>query len=325
MELKFIDREKEIWKLGNVLSDPPNYILVVYGPKSSGKSTLMMRIARAFQNHDFVYYDLRARHPKQVVDVLATERPSLIKRIRRLLKRERLRDSIELKPSVMRAIRKGEEDPFKPLLPVIKWMKKPVLVLDEIQALQFGELSKEAISSVLNFLVTLTKRLHLAHAIIVTSDCLFVHEVMHLAALEEAAEFMFVGDLPKQSVEDWLEAEGLSKEERDRAFEMVGGRPYDLWVILQHWRTEKNLDVIDQMIQRKAERIKFLLSMLPEKDRRSYLKDLKEMLFLGKLKGVKPDFLNWVVKNEIAFFDPVTGNIFPISTTMRNALETLFQ
>ncbi|MBR9680068.1 MAG: AAA family ATPase [Candidatus Altiarchaeota archaeon] len=325
MDLKFIDREKEIWRLGNVLSDPPNYILVVYGPKSSGKSTLMMRIARAFQDNSFVYYDMRARHPKKIEDVLATERPGLVKRFRRMFRKKKFDDGIEIRRSEMKAIRKGEEDAFKPLLPVLRRMNKPALILDEIQALQFGELSKESISSVLNFLVTITKRLHLAHAIIVTSDCLFVHEVMHLAALEEAAEFMFIGDLPENAVKAWLENEGLGKEERNRIFEMVGGRPYDLWVVLQHWRNEKNLDILDQTVQRKAERIKFLLSMLPDKEKRRYLKDLKEMLYLGKLKGVRPDFLDWVIKNEIAFFDPVTGNIFPISTAMKNALESIFQ
>ena len=59
--MKFWDREKEIEDLKRYLQAEPNAILFVYGPKSSGKSTLLMRVAQEMKRDrvKFLWYDLR--------------------------------------------------------------------------------------------------------------------------------------------------------------------------------------------------------------------------------------------------------------------------
>ncbi len=43
LDVAFIDRENEMAELRNYLESRPNSILFLYGPKSSGKITLMSR------------------------------------------------------------------------------------------------------------------------------------------------------------------------------------------------------------------------------------------------------------------------------------------
>lgn len=59
--MRFYNREKELNYLKNYVQLEPNSILFVYGPKSSGKSTVMMRVIKELENSNivFFYYNLR--------------------------------------------------------------------------------------------------------------------------------------------------------------------------------------------------------------------------------------------------------------------------
>ncbi len=59
--MRFFDREKELNYLKTYVQLEPNSILFVYGPKSSGKSTVMRRVIKELENSNivFFYYNLR--------------------------------------------------------------------------------------------------------------------------------------------------------------------------------------------------------------------------------------------------------------------------
>ena len=61
--MKFYNREKELNYLKTYCQLEPNSILFVYGPKSSGKSTVMRRVIKELEDSNivFFYYNLR-RH-----------------------------------------------------------------------------------------------------------------------------------------------------------------------------------------------------------------------------------------------------------------------
>jgi len=44
--MKFYDREEDIRRMKTVLSGDPNLVYFVYGPINSGKTALLMKIAR---------------------------------------------------------------------------------------------------------------------------------------------------------------------------------------------------------------------------------------------------------------------------------------
>jgi len=321
--LKFVNRDAEIWQLKNLLESPPNSLLFVYGPKSSGKSTLMMKLSQMYPG-DVIYYDFRARSPAEIHRVLAIPRRSFGARLRDFF-RKRLQKSyvwggIELKESQLKQMARGKLDPFAPLIPRLKKFRRPVLILDEIQNLRHSGLDNQELSQLLNFLVTITKRLHLAHVIVVTSDCLFIDEIARLAALEEATEYLFVGDLPKNSVLDWLREEGMPTHKAKKVFDTVGGRPYDLWIVIQHFRATEDIGVLKPMVRRKASRVKLLLKSVGAREYRFVKKLAKGPLSVG---GVHPRVLKWAVENEIAFLDPVNGEVYALSRSMREALKSV--
>ncbi len=60
--MKYYNRERELEYLKTYCQLEPNSILFVYGPKSSGKSTTMLRAIDELSKKDdlvFFYYDLR--------------------------------------------------------------------------------------------------------------------------------------------------------------------------------------------------------------------------------------------------------------------------
>ncbi len=62
MQMAFINREAEMKELGNYLRTPANSILFLYGPKSSGKTTLMYRFFDRIQhkkNYEVNFLNLR--------------------------------------------------------------------------------------------------------------------------------------------------------------------------------------------------------------------------------------------------------------------------
>ena len=70
--MKFWDREKEKKWLKRYLQTEPNAILFVYGPKSSGKTTLLMKVMEEMPSDEFkvYWYDLRGKVISGYEDVL---------------------------------------------------------------------------------------------------------------------------------------------------------------------------------------------------------------------------------------------------------------
>ena len=79
--MKFWDREKEKKWLKHYLLTEPNAILFVYRPKSSGKTTLLMKVVEELPKDKFIYYwfDLRGKllsSYKDLIDVFFLDEES---------------------------------------------------------------------------------------------------------------------------------------------------------------------------------------------------------------------------------------------------------
>ena len=80
--------------------------------------------------------------------------------------------------------------------------KKVVLVLDEMQTIKelINTAGRSVIYELFNFMVHLTKEMHLCHSLCATSDCLFIEDVYSNARLEGRAKYILVDDLEKEEV-----------------------------------------------------------------------------------------------------------------------------
>ena len=61
ISIEFHDREREINSIMRILNAPPNLITFVYGPINSGKSSLMMEVAKRLPESYVVFY-INMRH-----------------------------------------------------------------------------------------------------------------------------------------------------------------------------------------------------------------------------------------------------------------------
>ena len=311
--MKFWNREKEIKWLKKYLKTEPNAILFIYGPKSSGKSTLLQKVI-SDEGLDVFYYDLRMIPISSYRDVL-----SIFFRERGW--RERIKEAVpgiasamskyfEVDSWALRDILELKLNPFEIMEDVLRGRfrrkkKKgyPIIVFDELQKLKEIYLNspnnqRPLINELFNFFVRLTKVLHISHVIVMTSDTFFIERVYSDSTLESTSRFYLVDFFNDETTLKILLEEGLSKEDAKYVVEMAGGVPWILEEVLE----ENPKEVINELY-------KLTLSRIYESTRKR--KDLREMLKRA-VKGEnlyyeeeKIELVKELVEKEILFYDPI--------------------
>ena len=238
----FVDREKEEKWLLERFSQEPEKILFIYGPKSSGKTTLMEYLVEnvlkkdkslyvnyvnfrryAIVNYDSfldVYFQPIEDENKPFIEKALEYLPISIGRfggnVSLPIKGIQFGLNIELYDRLV----EKKIDPFNLLLEILKKIKRkqmPILILDEIQTLQDiymnGELKKKhLLTEFLNFLVSLTKETHLAHVVVMTSETLFLEKIYNHSKLAKTSDFYLIDHFEKEMVRKWFEYEGIEDE-----------------------------------------------------------------------------------------------------------------
>ena len=210
----FIDREEEIRFFEEWFEEVPQRILWVYGPKSSGKTTVIEYVVekKLLGNSDksnrywVKYLNLR----EKFITSYRTFLESLV--IPDDVYEEEVKKSyvfslkaFKAKREKIEKVRKRELDFGSLLLEEIEGVreKKRVLIIDEIQKLrdvyiESGRGEREVLKEFLNFCVRLTKELHLCHVVILTSNTVFVEKIYNDARLKETSRFKKIDHLSKE-------------------------------------------------------------------------------------------------------------------------------
>ena len=118
LDVAFIDRENEMAELRNYLESRPNSILFLYGPKSSGKTTLMYRLFDQIEKergYDINFLNLRKIFLTSYDDFIdaffkSTEHDNGIKT--GIHRQYSLFGLFKLDAFTERMLRKKQEDPF---------------------------------------------------------------------------------------------------------------------------------------------------------------------------------------------------------------------
>ena len=217
----FINRTNELDYLYNWISGKANSILFIYGPKSSGKTTLLMKFIKKYLNDkDFSikHFNLRemliVNYSDFIQAFFETDYSKLKKNVRQ--KQEYNLKMFKLSKEIIKSLENKSLDPLvvmkQELLKTTKKGKRPIIIIDELQALEdiYMNGQRELLKELFNFFVSITKESHLCHVIIASSDGYFMKKIYEDSKLTKTSEFFEVEYLNEQDTKHWLS--NLEKE-----------------------------------------------------------------------------------------------------------------
>ena len=187
-EPAFINRRRELAFLDSWIAERPNNLLFIHGPKSSGKTTLLMEFIRrrlSSDNYDIKHFNLR--------ELLITSYKDFISSFFRIDYGNSKGDVKEvsgyslpffrLSAEVLKGIESTDLDAFAvmniELEKIVAGGRRPVIIIDELQALEgiYMNGQRELVKELFNFFVAITKESHLCHVIIASSDGYFIQRI----------------------------------------------------------------------------------------------------------------------------------------------------
>jgi len=215
--------------------------------------------------------------------------------------------------------------------------KVPVFILDELQMLKDISLNgnRPLLKSFFQFLVALTKVEHLAHVFCISSDSLFIEHVYSSAELENRADYILIDDFEKKETLEFIDfltkelLKGkivLSKKEKERIYDFVGGKPVLLIKVINKLKIKTLDEVLNYLLQDEKQKIKYFLEDVEEKDIKLYKKVI-DVFKLFQDKEEIPDSLvkkplkEFLVNKNILFLDPIKGILKPQSRLTYHAIN----
>ena len=223
-EPAFINRNEEMSYIKNWLNEKAENTLFIYGPKSSGKTTMLYKLVDELQQgentknkFDIRYYNLREILITSYKDFLQTffqevEEGTTSKKSSLELNLKAFKISEE----TLKNVATKKIDPFEVLKKELKDLNEkginPVIIVDELQALEgiYMNGQRELIKELFNFFVAMTKESHLCHIIIGSSDGYFIEKIYEDSKLRKASKFLKVDYLNEEDTKYWLR--NLAKE-----------------------------------------------------------------------------------------------------------------
>ncbi len=248
--MRFVNREKEINFFREHFASEPNSVLFLYGPKSSGKSTFLEKIARETDEKKYAvdFLDLRQviiHNFQTFLDVFFPKK--LRNKIADIL------DGITFNMGFFGVKIEDEstlkENAFAIMVEKLESANKrgvrPIIIIDEIHLLKNIYINGERylIDQLFNLFIALTKVKHLAHVVLCTSDSYFIEEVYHSAKFEKAATYYPMNYFDKKEIVKWLESEGFAKKEIEIIWHYIGG---SLWEIQEIAKKKKQGESIEK-------------------------------------------------------------------------------
>ena len=339
--MEFWNREREIEYLKRYIKSEPNAILFVYGPKSSGKSTLLMEVIDRLMvdeefssTHEVYWFDLRERliaNYEDVVDVffLDEEAAKLTIEKKRGTKFKIL-SFFEVETEHKKLLEQRRIDPFKYMADVLRESEKTgIIVFDEIQKLKDVYLNSPSnqrplIKELFNFFVRLTKVLHLSHVIVMTSDTFFIERVYTDSTLKNTSEYYLVDFFDDDTTHEILRSKGFSEEDSRHIVEWIGGVPWMMERVIS-----RGINVVEELLENAKASLRETLGSLYEEDPslKEEAVDLLKRLLRGEdidLEGKDRKITRILVEKEILYYDPIKGEIrFQTKLDERAAKELL--
>ena len=352
----FVNREQELRDLKNYISEEPEYILFLHGPRSSGKTTLLYRFLQQVEKEEKLvvkFLNLRKVFTEFDGDYSYRDFLGMFFNVTETdEKKEKLSSSFnvgifKIDAEIETKMKQGKADPFlvmeQELIRLNKKGRKTILVIDELQALDKIYMNngkdRRLIIEIFNFFVAMTKESHLAHVIIASSDSYFLNTVYNDSKLKKTSKFYAVDYLGKEDVMDWLlnlekysgiKDYALNREEAEKIWDTVGGSMWEIQLILGDLFDKPIDDVLTiykkNMRSMIAHYIQFdkhkkqVLQVVNEKEVAGYDDFGVLPIDMGELEGILKD----MVRNNVLYFDPAGAVYYPQGESYRWGLRLYF-
>lgn len=234
----FINREKEMGFLKQWITEKPENILFIYGPKSSGKTTLLYKFTREHLvggRWDVKHFNLREILIANYKDFIQVFFEIDYSRSKEDVKEKREYDLkvFKLTTEVLKGLERKELDPFvimkRELTKLTSRGIRPVIIIDELQALEgiYMNSQRELIKELFNFFVAITKESHLCHVIISSSDGYFIERIYSDSKLSKTSRFYEIAYLEMEDVAYWLN--NLKKESGIKNLTLTDSQIERIW------------------------------------------------------------------------------------------------
>ena len=356
--MKFFNREKEINKIISILEGEPNFIYFVYGPINSGKTALINEIiSNRLDKNKYVvfYFDLREIFLSKYDDFIEvlfeqySEDKKPLEVIKGIIKDIPVVSGIPIPKNTLNELldKKTPKNVFKYITNILLELKKqgkqPVIILDELQKIGDMKINGYLIYELFNYFISLTKHKHLCHVFCISSDSLFIEKVYNEAMLDGRAKYVLVDDFDKESAlkfMDFLSKEILNKtlpnEKKEKIYSYVGGKPSDIYSVIDEMRYEELDDILNFMLMDEISKLDMFLDILDyvtpkikikneiievkKEDIIETLKMFKDKYEISK-KEISPPVYMYLVKENILFLNPINGTLKPQSFLIWNAIK----
>jgi AAA+ ATPase superfamily predicted ATPase len=237
-EPAFINRQEEMGYLQDWVEQRPEQILFFYGPKSSGKTTLIYKFVENYLSDKkrfavklfnlrevlLVGYDDFLQRFFQIEDVQETDTTQT---------RQYNLQVFKLSVQTQQKIKDRQLDPFDVMKAELKYLNgrgiRPIIIIDELQALEsiYFNSQRELIKELINFFVAMTKESHLCHVLLSSSDGYFIEKLYNDSKLKKTSKLFEVDYLPYEDIAYWLK--NLEKESKIKDFVLSESQIDHIW------------------------------------------------------------------------------------------------
>ncbi len=352
MEVTFHNRELEIKEVMDILRMKPRLITFIYGPINSGKTELISHLIEELPDEYLPFYvNLRGRFITGYEDFLNVlfeiDEGGVIDNVSEyamsILQDLKIVSGIPIPVNLFEQIfeRKDKsKDVFRYIERFFTEVSKkrvPVLIIDELQVIGDMKIDGLLIYKLFNFFVRLTKELHLAHVLVVTSDSLFIEQVYSEAMLSGRCRYLLVDDFDYETTMDFLDRYNFSDAEKKAAWDHCGGKPICLVELVN---SEDRKKKVNEMFNMTSGRIETALKVVNELGAEiavgDKICDVRYESLIGILREfVERDEINmgeideiskrYFVKENILFVDPLYKIIKPQSRLNLLAIRDMME
>jgi len=253
----FINRQAEIEYLNKWINEEPKNILFFYGPKSSGKTTLIYKFIERHladqKKFSIKHFNLR--------EVLIVNYEDFLQRFFQVEDPDEKSTSqarhydlklFKLTMESHHKIKSKQLDPFDVMKAELIDLNtkgiRPLIIIDELQALEYIYFNsqRELIKELINFFVAMTKESHLCHVLLSSSDGYFIEKLYNDSKLKKTSELFEVDYLPKEDIVYWLnnlqkesniKDYALSQDQIEYVWEHFGGSIWEISNLLGKFLT----------------------------------------------------------------------------------------